>query len=59
VPGGGQDAARLLDPRRRLLEQNDDSLDIAEACAGVIDRLAKRIEDAVGEPPEETVIQAV
>jgi hypothetical protein len=31
--------------------QNDDSLEIVETCAGVIDRLAKRIEDAIGDPP--------
>ena len=31
--------------------QNEDNLEIVETCAGLIDRLAKRIEDAIGDPP--------
>jgi hypothetical protein len=42
--GAAQGHLQLLDPLHHLLE-------IVETCAGLIDRLAKRIEDAIGDPP--------
>ena len=55
VGGLGLDTSNYSIPYIASWSQNDDSLDIVETCAGVIDRVAKRIEDAIGDPPAEPV----
>jgi hypothetical protein len=52
VGGLGLDTAGYSIPYLTSWSQNDDSLEIIETYAGVIDRLAKRIEDAIGPAPE-------
>ena len=51
VGGLGLDATGYSIPYLASWSQDDDSLEIVETCASVIDRLAKRIEDALGDPP--------
>ena len=51
VCGGlGLDTSGYSVPYIASWSQNDASLETIEQCAGLIDRLAKRIEDALGEP---------
>jgi hypothetical protein len=38
-------------PNITFWSSDEASLEIIEACAGLIDRLAKRIEDTIGDPP--------
>jgi hypothetical protein len=52
VGGLGLDTSGYSIPYIASWSQDDDSLEIVETCAGVIDRLAKRIEDAIGAPPQ-------
>ena len=52
VGGLGLDTSGYSIPYLTSWSQNDDSLEIIATCAGVIDRLAKRIEDAIGPAPE-------
>jgi hypothetical protein len=51
VGGIGLDTSGYSIPYIASWSQDDDSLEIIETCAGVIDRLAKRIEDAIGDHP--------
>jgi N-terminal domain of anti-restriction factor ArdC len=51
VGGLGLDTSGYSIPYLTSWSQNDDSLAIVETCADLIDRLAKRIEDAIGESP--------
>lgn len=51
VGGLGLDTSCYSIPYIASWSQNEDTLDIVETCAGIIDRLAKRIEDAIGEAP--------
>lgn len=51
VGGLGLDTSGYSIPYIASWSQNEDTLDIVETCAGIIDRLAKRIEDAIGEAP--------
>jgi hypothetical protein len=51
VGGLGLDTSGYSIPYIASWSQDDDSLDIVETCAGVIDQLAKRIEDTIGDPP--------
>lgn len=48
VGGLGLDTSCYSIPYIASWSQNEDTLDIVETCAGIIDRLAKRIEDAIG-----------
>jgi len=50
VGGLGLDTSGYSVPYLASWSDDKDGLEIIEACAGVIDTLAKRIEDAVGEP---------
>lgn len=58
VGGVGLDTSGYSIPYITSWSQNEDSLDIIEACAGIIDRLAKRIEDAIGDPPANPIATA-
>jgi hypothetical protein len=50
VAGGlGLDTSGSRSPYLTSWSNNDDGLDVIETCAGLIDRIAKRIEDAIGE----------
>jgi hypothetical protein len=51
VGGLGLDTSGSSIPYIASWSQDDDSLDIIETCAAVIDRLSKRIEDTIGDPP--------
>jgi hypothetical protein len=51
VGGLGLDTTGYSIPYLTSWSNDEDSLDIVETCAGLIDRLAKRIEDAIGDPP--------
>jgi hypothetical protein len=51
VGGLGLDTSSYSIPYITSWSQNEDSLQIIETCAHLIDRLAKRIEDAIGDPP--------
>jgi len=51
VAGLGIDCSGYSVPYIASWSENAASLEIVEKCAGLIDRLAKRIEDAIGEPP--------
>jgi hypothetical protein len=51
VGGLGLDTSGSSIPYLTSWSQNDDNLQIIETCAGIIDQLAKRIEDAIGHPP--------
>jgi hypothetical protein len=51
VGGLGLDTSGYSIPYIASWSQNEDSLDIVETCADLIDRLAKLIEDAIGQPP--------
>lgn len=59
VCGGlGLDTSGYSVPYIASWSQDDASLEIIEQCAGLIDRLAKRIEDALAEPALEDEQQA-
>jgi hypothetical protein len=58
VGGFGLDTSGYSIPYIASWSQDDASLDIIETCAAVIDRLAKRIEEAIGDPPTEPVVPA-
>jgi hypothetical protein len=58
VGGFGLDTSGYSIPYIASWSQDDASLDIIEPCAAVIDRLAKRIEEAIGDPPTEPVVPA-
>jgi hypothetical protein len=50
VAGGlGLDTSGYSIPYLTSWSDTDDGLDVIETCAGLIDRIAKRIEDAIGE----------
>jgi len=51
VGGLGLNTSGYSIPYLTSWSNEEDSLDIVETCAGLIDRLAKRIEDAIGDPP--------
>jgi uncharacterized protein DUF6782 len=51
VGGQGLDTSGYSIPYLTSWSQNDHNLEIIETCAGIIDELAKRIEDAIGHPP--------
>ena len=50
--GLGLDTSGYSIPYIASWSENADSLEIVEQCAGLIDRLAKRIEDAVHRTPQ-------
>lgn len=59
VGGLGLDTSGYSIPYIASWSQDDGSLEIVEICAGVIDRLAKRIEDAIGDPPADPLPTAL
>lgn len=54
VGGLGTDTSDYSIPYLTSWSEDDASLEIVESCAEIIDRLAKRIEEAVGDPPNPT-----
>lgn len=51
VGGLGLDTTNYSIPYITSWSTSDDSLEIIETCAALIDHLAKQIEDAIGDPP--------
>lgn len=51
IGGLGYDTSSYSIPYITSWSNDDTGLEIIETCAGLIDRLAKRIEDAIGDPP--------
>lgn len=47
----GLDSTGYSIPYLTSWSDNGDDLEVIEACADLIDRIAKRIEDVLGEPP--------
>ena len=54
VGGLGLDTSGYSIPYLTSWSEDDHSMQVVEACAELIDRHAKHIEDAIGDPPEPT-----
>lgn len=58
VGGLGLDTSGYSIPYIASWSQNEGSLDVIETCGGIIDRLAKRIEDHIGDLPAQPIAAA-